>query len=140
MIRPVLAAEWKRIECLCEIAQDSRHGKDPAPDKVNKLEQLQAQVMAARAQGAWNEFGGAGLSRLALDILACAAAPEVSYVAAYAYATLGADPVTQAPSRRLIQALLSLDPDDVTALNAELAADAPLRARGLIVVERGGMS
>lgn len=140
MTHPTLAAEWKRIECLCDIAQDARQGKDPTPDKVNKLEQLQAQVMAAREQGVWSEFGGSGLSHLALDILACAAAPEVSYVAAYAYSTLGADPVIQAPSRRVVQALLSLEPDDVVALNAELAADAPLRARGLIVVERGGMS
>jgi hypothetical protein len=140
MTHPALSAEWKRIECLCDIAHEARQGKEPSPDQLKKLEELQAQVMAARGQGAWNALGAAGLSRLALDILACAAAPELSYVAAYAYSTLGADPVTQAPTKRMIQALLSLEPDDVGALNAELAPDAPLRARGLIVVERGGMS
>jgi hypothetical protein len=140
MTRPALTAEWKRIECLCEIAQDSRQRKNPLPELVSRLEELQAEVLAARALGAWNPVCGPGLSHLALDILACAAAPEVSYVAAYAYSTFGADPATQAPSKRTIQALLSLDSEDISAFNAELSQDAPLRARGLVVVERGGMA
>jgi ATPase family protein associated with various cellular activities (AAA)/winged helix domain-containing protein len=140
MTFPALAAEWKRIECLCEIAQASRQGKETPPELMNKLEELQTQVLSARAEGAWHPLRAAGLSHLALDVLACAAAPEVSYVAAYAYGALGADPTTQAPTKRTIQALLSLEPDDVAALNAELAPDAPLRARGLVQVERGGMS
>jgi hypothetical protein len=138
MTHPALAAEWKRIECLCDIVQESRQGKEPSPDLVKKLKELQAQVMAARAQGSWDALGTAGLSHLALDIIACAAAPEMSYVAAYAYSALGADPVTQAPSKRMIRALLALEPDDIVALNAELSPDAPLRVRGLIAVERGG--
>jgi SpoVK/Ycf46/Vps4 family AAA+-type ATPase len=40
----------------------------------------------------------------------------------------------------MIQALLSLEPDDIVALNAELSPDAPLRARGLIAVERRGIA
>ena len=138
MTHPALAAEWKRIECLCDIVQESRQGKEPSPELMKKLEELQAQVMTARAQGSWNALGAVGLSHLALDIIACAAAPEMSYVAAYAYSALGADPITQAPSKRMIQALLSLEPDDIVALNAELSPDAPLRARGLIAVERSG--
>jgi hypothetical protein len=138
MTHPALAAEWKRVECLCEITQESRQGKEPSSGQITKLEGLQEQVMAARARGAWHALGAAGLSHLALDVLACVTAPEVSYVAAYAYSALGADPHTNAPTRRMIHALLSLEPDDVAALNAELGPDAPLRARGLVVVERGG--
>ena len=32
-----LAAEWKRIECLCEIAHDSRQGRGPSPDQLGTL-------------------------------------------------------------------------------------------------------
>lgn len=135
-----LSQEWLRIECLCEIAQDSRQRKEPAPELLHRLSDLQAQVTSLRAQGTWNLLGAAGLGHLALDILACALAPEVSHVAAYAYGALGADPLTLAPTRRLIQALLALDTSDTAQLNAELAHDAPLRMRGLLTGERDGVS
>jgi hypothetical protein len=135
-----LAPEWKRIECLCEIAQGARQGNELSPEQSKRLEELQTQVTAARAEGGWNVVGGSGLTHLALDILACVAAPELSYVAAYAYATLGADPVGHPPSKRTIQTLLSLEPNDIAALNQELAPDAPLRRRGLVVIERAGAS
>jgi hypothetical protein len=134
-----LAPEWKRVECLCEIAQEARHGRNPSIELLKKLDELQSEVMAARAAGVWNAFGAAGLGHLALDILSCVAAPEVSHVAGFAYAGLGADPTTQMPSKRTLQALLSLEPGDVIPLNAELDADAPLRSRGLVLVEPGGM-
>ncbi len=135
-----LAAEWLRIECLCEIAQDLRQRKEPSPELLRNLENLQAQVVALRAEGLWNEFGASGLSHLALDVLACVLAPEISPVAAHAFGSLGADPATSAPTRRLIQTLFSLEPGDAGSLNAELQPGAPLRARGLVAVERGGAS
>ncbi len=140
MNHAALAAEWKRIECLCDIAQDSRQGREPSAERLERLKALQAEVTAARAEGAWNALGGAGLNPLALDVIACVAAPEISHVAAYAYAGLDADPATQAPTKRLIQALLSLEPDDVPAFNGELSPEAPLRTRGLVVVGQAGMA
>src|ERR1041385_6525118 len=73
MTHRALAVEWKRIECLCDIALAARQGKELSPDHAKRLEGLQAQVMAVRAQGTWNALGGSGLSHLALDILACVA-------------------------------------------------------------------
>lgn len=135
-----LGSEWLRIECLCEIAQASRERKGMPSELLTRLGELQGEVASARAQGAWNAAGAAGLNPLALDVLACALAPELSHIAAHFYGTLGADPVTLAPTKRLIAALLALEPSDMVALNAELSPDAPLRARGLLLVDRSGPS
>jgi hypothetical protein len=135
-----LAAEWLRIECLCEIAQASHQHKSAPADLVKRLEDLQRQVIDARMQGAWNAFGASGLSHLALDLLACVLAPELSHIAAHHYAALGADQASLAPTKRLIAALLALEPGDISVLNAELSTDAPLRSRGLVLVDRSGPS
>jgi hypothetical protein len=130
-----LAPEWQRIETLCTIVRGRRSGGQTSDDLLARLEIEQAAVAAARAGDAWSRFGATGLTSLALDILACVVAPEVSHVAAYDYAAICGGTLGSPPDLRLIQALLSLEPDDTEALWDELQAGSPLRAAGLISVE-----
>jgi ATPase family associated with various cellular activities (AAA) len=130
-----LAPEWKRIELLCMILQNSRQGQKPTEQHLAELSELQAAVMATRATGVWDFLGLDHPSDLALDIVAVVAASEVSYAASFSYTALGQDNQSPDPSLRLVQALLSIQPEDQAALHLELLPHGALICRGLVTVE-----
>jgi ATPase family associated with various cellular activities (AAA) len=136
MIAKALAPEWKRVEMLCAIVQNARQGQSPTELQLAELATLQDKVNTARAAGIWRFLVSEPLGDLALDVLAVVAAPDVSYAAGFAYAALAQDTNTPDISLRLLQALLSIQPDDHADLLHELRPQGELISRGLITLER----
>lgn len=132
-----LAPEWRRIETLCDILQASRvAGRDVEPMLAGLLEAQRA-VEEGRAQGAWSSLIDCALTPLEFDILAAVIAPIAAPGVAFAYQSITGDRDNARPSPVLVQALYSLEGDDIVAFNRALAANAPLRSSGLISVDPG---
>ncbi len=131
-----LAPEWKRVELLCAITQKSRSGAEPDAAQLEALSALQNEVLTARQSGCWAFLGLENPSQMALDVLALILAPEVSHIVSFAYAGLGEESSGREISLRLIQALLSLSPEDLPELLAELDARGQLAGHGLILIDR----
>jgi ATPase family associated with various cellular activities (AAA) len=131
-----LAPEWKRVELLCAITQKSRSGAEPDPAQLEQLSALQNEVLNARQSNCWGFLGLENPSQLALDIAALIAAPEVSHVVSFAYSGLGEDSGGREISLRLIQALLSMSPEDLPELLSELRPDGHLVGAGLVMIDR----
>ena len=136
MIVSALTHEWKRVEMLCTILQNARQGQTPNALQLAELSALQDAVNASRASGTWGFLSEDSLSDLALDVIAVVAAPDVSYSAGFACAALAQDTQTTDLSLRLLQALLSIQPEDHAALLHELRPEGELVSRGLIALER----
>jgi ATPase family associated with various cellular activities (AAA) len=133
-----LAPEWKRIELLCAITQKSRSGAEPDAAQLEALSALQNEVLTARQGNCWGFLGLENPSQLALDVLALILAPEVSHIVSFAYSGLGEDASGREISLRLIQALLSMSPEDLPELLAELGAGGQLVGAGLVTIDRRG--
>jgi ATPase family associated with various cellular activities (AAA) len=131
-----LASEWKRVELLCAIVQNARQGHAPTELQLAELSDQQVAVNMARASGIWKFLGIDALNDLSLDVLAVVLAPDVSYAAGFAYAALAQDTNSPDISLRLLQALLSIQPDDHAELMNELRPQGDLVLRGLITLER----
>ncbi|MDM0030048.1 ATP-binding protein [Variovorax saccharolyticus] len=125
-----LGPEWERLHLLGYFALLSRQGQALADDSVAQLRELQAQVDALRAPGGvWQRALGCMPDTLALDVLACVAAPELEPRVGWVFQQLhgGSSPYA---SRALIQELLALDATQAHALRGALDRDAPLAHSG----------
>lgn len=137
MTLTALAPEWRRIEALCDILQSSRtKGLDVEP-MLASLTVLHDAVAAARASGAWADIADTDLSPLEIDILAAVVAPIAAPGVAFAYQAVSGDREAARPTPLLIQALYSMEGDDIVAFNQALAPRAPLRRTGLVSVDPG---
>jgi AAA+ superfamily predicted ATPase len=137
MTLAALAPEWRRIELLCDILQASRVAGRDAEPLLAGLQDAQRAVEEGRAQGAWSGVIDSVLSPLELDILAAVIAPVAAPGVAFAYQSITGDRDSARPGPVLVQALYSLEGDDIVAFNRALAADAPLRSRGWVSVDPG---
>ena len=131
-----MSAEWKRVELLCEIMRKSRQTGEQQLEQLQALSALQDEVLACRTNGVWLFLNASGLEQLHFDILALIVAPEISHVVSYFYSDHDKDHATTGLSQRLLQALLSLRPEDHHELSTVLHPQSPLLQQGLIHVER----
>lgn len=125
----LLGPEWDRLHLLGYFASLSRQGQALGEEQVAQLRELQAQVDVLRGPGGtWQRALGTLPDRLALDVLACVAGPELEPRFGWVVQQLqGGSPY---PSRALIQELLALDPTQAHALRAALERDSPLARSG----------
>ncbi|MBX3607172.1 MAG: ATP-binding protein [Piscinibacter sp.] len=126
----LLGPEWERLLLLGWFALASRQGQVLSDAQLAQLRALQQQVDTLRAPGGvWQRALGEARSALELDVLACAAAPELEPRVGWLFQQLQGGGATQA-SRALIQELLALDATQGHALRAALLRDAPLQRDG----------
>jgi len=129
-----LGPEWERLHLLGYFALASRQGQALDEPHVAQLRTLQAEVEALRAPGGpWQRALGDAFDpradTLALDVLACVAAPELEPRVGWVFQQLQGGSSPHA-SRALIQELLALDAAQSHALRALLERDAPLARAG----------
>jgi len=125
-----LGPEWERLQLLGYFAMLSRQGQALGDEHIAHLRELQSEVDALRVPGgAWQRALGDTLDALAVDVLACVAAPELEPRVGWVFQQLqgGGSPYA---SRALIQELLAFDATQAHALRAMLERDAPLVASG----------
>ena len=137
MTLSALAPEWRRIEILCDILLASRRNGGDVNPLLDRLAAAQQAVEIARQDGAWRDLVKGQLTTLEIDILAAVVAPVAAPGVAFAYQSIAGERDTVRPSALLVQALFSLESEDIVAFNQALAATAPLRRAGLISVEPG---
>jgi hypothetical protein len=137
--RPVenhsLSVEWNRVELLASLLSQARQGHEAPESRLQELRQLQAQVEAGRANGAWRAIGEYPLEGLEYDVLACAAAPEVEPRLAWMFQNLQSGVPQPYPTAALVHELLALDVESSEVLYAALAEGGTLRRAGLIRLE-----
>jgi hypothetical protein len=131
MIRNIdITAEWLRIELLAQCLSASKAGNEPSEALLNQLTESQHQVDALRQENnAWHALPLAGLSELALDVLAAVYAPAANPQVALLYQTLQRNGRHQ-PSLALVHQLLALHTQDYATLHSTVAA---LVQRGLLL-------
>ncbi|WP_020588516.1 ATP-binding protein [Desulfobacter curvatus] len=133
-----LSREWKRIEILCLCLVESRAGRQPSPDLIQELKEIQHHIQCLRKeQVAWSRAGAENLPDLALDLLAGIYAPALDPNVALLYQDLqqGRSDVT---SLAFLYRLLAFSTGDYAAARHLVDAQGELRVRGLIETEGYG--
>lgn len=134
-----LEAEWQRVDVLAQCLALSRHGKQPAAETLDMLRSLQQQVEQLRDSGtAWDLLPTAGLSPLAMDVLACIYACEAYPRLGWLYQELQAGRGEPYATPALLQMLLALSHGEVLLLHHLVAPGGELRQRNLIEVHGEG--
>lgn len=133
-----LAAEWERVELLGHLLAESRQGRQPNPEVLARLQDLQRQVEQTRREGrGLSQATPHPLSFLELDVLACVMAPEAEPRLGWLFQTLQPGLPQPYPSIALLQELMALTAEEASQLYVALADAAPLRRLGLIDLEGG---
>jgi SpoVK/Ycf46/Vps4 family AAA+-type ATPase len=131
-----IQVEWERIELLARCLMMSRTGRVIEESVIERLCELQQQVDLLRAdkKNPWQKLPVAGLSPLALDIVACVYAVEAQPRVGLLLQDLQGS--AQAfPSMAFIQVLLALENSHSRALHDLAGSRGELVKRNLIVVE-----
>jgi len=127
-----LAPEWERIELLCYYLICSRQGKKMDAAEMERLRQLQQQVVQLRQSGGFGGLSGMTLSDLELDILVCVVAPEMEARIGWMFQELQPGITSTYPTPALIQEILALAADDLVYLYQALESGSTLRKQRLI--------
>ena len=134
----ILSKEWERAELLAEIVRDNRQSKSCEPEKINRLSQIQEEVLVLRSGGQWQAVCGSELNSMEQDVIACALGPVVSPRLAWLYQTLQGRQDSPYPSIHFIQELLSITPEDISDFYRVFERSSALLQRGLISLSGDG--
>ena len=106
-----LSAEWRRIECLCELLGQARRGTTMDASQRQALHALQRRVDRLRVGPAWRALTDLyGLDRLDQDLVALALAPDVEPRIGWLYQQLQPGAAGTGPNMSLMQELLGIEP------------------------------
>ncbi len=135
-----LAAEWERIDLLGACLGAYRRGAE-LPDEVGaRLEQVQSDVNALRAQDPWNSLQrNYGLDTLDQDIIACCLAPEAEPRLGWMYQELQNGMTTPYPTPALIREMFVLNHEESQKFNHKLSQDSTLIRSGLLETGEPGL-
>lgn len=137
--KPRFELEWTRVEVLARCLLRSRQGKEPDPELLSQLQELQNQVIHMRAGSArWGKLPTEGLDQFALDVLACIYAVEAHPQISWLYQDLqpGASKACATPA--LLQMMLAVEGQEIQILRQLVGPRGELAKRGLISSEQEG--
>jgi hypothetical protein len=132
-----LTAEWWRIELLAQCLLESRAGREPSEELLGQLKESQEQVEFLRQEGqAWQGLGVAGLSGLALDLLAASYAPALNPNVALQFMDLQQSGIQ--PTLAFLYRLLALRDQEYALAQQLVLESGELIVRGLLLGEGEG--
>lgn len=134
-----LFPEWERLELLCRLLVKARENQEAGPDDLVELNRVQQQVTELREEGsAWNGLDIEGLSILEMDILSAVVAVEAEPKFALFYQRFYPGQGRPFITPALLQELLAFAGEEVRGLLMAISKSAPLRQRGLILMDDEG--
>jgi len=128
----MLAVEWERIQLLCYHLIRSRSGLQMESIEMERLQQLQDQVLALRKDGGVWHVLGIKLSGFEMDVLVCIVASEFESKIGWMYQELQPGIAKPYPTPALIQEILALSPDALGCLYQALERGSSLYLQRLI--------
>lgn len=139
-----LAAEWDRIEKLCEIVSRGRDNAEATEADLLALQSVQDKVINGRQMGAWDHITGSALDPMEYDILAACLAPHLSPRINWLYRNLQgvkSHKIENSVNPRILflQELYSLMPADMAAINKAMSPNSRLIKSGLVSLRGDGL-